>query len=356
MKNSGEIDRIEIQAIPYAVESEDERPDSRVVSATRQFYEFLDSDEAFQFAELAAYTAFSKAYSSLVDHANVEILPKGHYPRRLRGIRNEVDGLLEIGSERFPVEVYNGIDYLVEERSNDPTDPTKLDQIEDRTMSDPVQSNPVLVSRLASERLRKTLRQLNGTVLDTGGIVASETNARYERSVTQDLHVSERVFTVPELVTEEGYELTGQKFDRWVTEYPERILPEKAETAADVLPDVYVRRVRGAVNLLFVNQLYRRTSDRIERVACLVVQYAYHHLLRSGRLSRDELFERGWQDLERNYRNFHDAKQFEDRIEDHVREKVNSLRESRVIEDRSTGLYARGADHPHADLTFPEGR
>lgn len=356
LKDQDKIDKIEINGYPYAVGNSGTEPDGRIVTATEQFYQFVNSSRAFKFAELAVYAALSRVYDILSDHMNLDLLPKGEWTTILRGVDKEVDGLLQMRGENFPLEVYNGIDYLVEDRSDNPDNPTKLDQVEERAMSEPVQVNPVLVSRLTSEELRNIIRKMNGTVLDTGGIVACETNPNFREPMVQELNLSDRLFVVSEPTTSEGFDLDGETFDKWVTDRPGRILPEKLASAAESLPEPYIRRVRGTVSLLYVNQIYRKVSGRIGRIASLVVRYAYHRLLREGGKRRDEMFRHGQEDLKRNYRNFQDAKVVMEEIQSRFDQMINELREKRMIEDRDTGLYARGADHPHADLTFPKGR
>jgi len=338
---------------PYFVKQGDGPPanGTEVRQKTNTFYALTNDDYKPSFAELTLYTLLCRERKQLSDETGMEIFPKGEYPYKRHGNPDEIDALLRLNREIFPVEVYNGIQLL------DMSKEKKREQLIKNSVPDEKPANnPVLTSRLAAEEMRSFVRGKNGSVIDTGVIVAcKETNPNLEEAA-KFLNLEQRIEIIPRIKTEEGYELDGEKYDKWATKHPNRLLPKNLDSSADILPESYTRPIRGGLHLLYVNTFYRKSSNIIEKESSMLLQNAFHALLRhSSGMVTNELLETGWDRFEDNYSNIKKAKPREKAIRDKAREYISTLQEQNILIRRSGDLHVRASDHPHASLRFPEG-
>lgn len=323
-------------------------PDQQIQDATEEVYRALQNQDRAFFAELAVYVGLAKVYEELTDYISIDVHPKGNYPRKLRGVTNELDGLLELWQENFPVEVHNGHQYITDNHS-------KIGQITNLSFDDEPVSNPLLVCRLSSENARKEAHGMNGTIFDVGDIVACELNHPDLADAVNTLDLSNHFVLLPELTTADGYNLDGATYHRFAKDYDlyERVTPRQVAPAADELPDSFLRRIRGGLHLLYVNTFYRRMSDPVDEYACLVLQPLFHHLLRqSNGVDLRTLLDIGWQDFRQRYPSIN-AQSQQSSILDRTRELVWRLRDENIVYERGGDLYARASDHPHTSLSFP---
>lgn len=355
LKND-EIARESDNGYPYMkrIESDFLLEGTRIKEATETFYNLPNHEYKSTFAELTLYTALAREKELLNNAVPIDLFPKGHYTPLLRGIDNEVDGLLSLNQEYFPLQVYNGIQLITEHDSDGRRD--KVIQAEEVSTQESPPSNPVLISHLASENVRDIMRDHDGTVIDTQKLIACEETNPTLSDVAKFLNVRDRIEFAPRLETSYGLKLDGKRFDALVDEVPNAIIPRKVAPAATQLPDRYRRTVRGALHLLYVNTFYRRSDDRTEREASILLQEAFHHLLRSDHgMDLDLFIDEGWNEFQQRYRNIKYAQRREQPIRQKAREYVSTLRDHNVIIRNGDTLYARASDHPHSSLSFPAG-
>jgi hypothetical protein len=351
-----EVARENVDGYPYMMRdgADVSLEGTRVKEATETFYNLPDHDQKPTFPELTLYTALAREKELLNDAVPIDIHPKGHYTPLLRGIDNEIDGLLYLNQEYFPLQVYNGIQLITEHDADGRRD--KVVQAEEVSTQEDPPSNPVLVSHLASENVRDIMRAHNGTVIDTQKLIACEETNPDLANAAKFLNVRDRVEFVPRLETSYGLGLDGKRFDELVNEVPNAIIPRKVAPAATQLPDWYRKIVRGGLHLIYVNTFYRRTDDRTEREASILLQEAFHHLLRSDHgMDLDQFIDEGWNEFRQRYKNIKYAQRREQPIRQQAREYVSTLRDHNVIIRSGDTIYARASDHPHSSLSFPSG-
>lgn len=351
-----EIEREVVNGYPYMkwVGDTPSLEGTQVKEATETFYGITNHDYKPTFAELTLYTALAREKELLNDAVPVDIHPKGHYTHLLRGIDNEVDGLLFLNQEYFPLQVYNGIQLITEDDANGRR--KKVEQAERVSTDEIPPSNPALISHLASENVRDIMRAHNGSVIDTQKLIACEETNPNLADAAKFLNIRDRIELIPRLETTYGLCLDGERFDELVDRVPNAIIPRKVAPAATQLPDWYRRIVRGALHLLYVNTFYRRASGRTEREASILLQEGFHHLLRSEHgMNLDDFIDEGWDEFRQRYQNIKYAQRREEPIREQAREYVSTLRTHNVITRNGDTIYARSSDHPHSSLSFPSG-
>ena len=354
--SNGVVDRKTINGYPYMARpgTDPSMAGTQVREATEKFYDLPNDDHKPTFAELALYVALAREKELLDDDVQIDILPKGHYTHQLRGIDNEVDGLLHLNQEYFPLQIYNGIQLITLEDANGRR--KKVKQAEKVSTEEDPPSNPALVSHLTSEEVRNLMRDPhNGTVIDLRKLIACKKTNPNLLDALKFLNIRNRVEFIPRLETSYGFELDGQRFDWLVDEYPNTVIPRKVAPAATQLPDRYRQIVRGALHLLYVNTFYRRANNRREKEAGILLQEAFHHLLRSQGMDVDQFIDEGWDEFEDRYDNIKFAKEREPSIRDTAREYVSTLVKHNVMTRRGDTIYARNSSHPHTSLSFPSG-
>ncbi|MEZ3142328.1 hypothetical protein [Halobaculum sp. MBLA0143] len=322
-------------------------PRQTVRRHTETFYSFIH--ESAPFAELCVYAALCDRFDTLGRSSDFEIFPKGEYPFKISHY-NEVDAVISIPHEYFPIEVYNGTNLVDGGLSK------KKSQIRKNSTEEPSDVNPVLVSRLAASDFRNFTRRQNGVVADTGLILGCEENHPNLQTSIEFLHLNPLVELIPPVETDDGDELTGPVYDQLVTDDPTKIHWRNMTSAGASLPDQFCDIIAGMFNLVYVNSFYRRADTPTRREAALVLQNLIHPMMRQGGgFDTDELIEIGWERLQDNYRQIEKATQRESEIRSTTRSYIEDLRTSGIILRRSGGLYARSCTHPHASLQFPDG-
>lgn len=352
-----EVDRTEVEIggsnIPFVTCPEDKSaaPTGEVLSTTEQLLDLFKHSS--DFAELAAYVAFCKVYDEIGSHITaMEVLPKGERTHQLNGVTNELDGFMQMGDEYIPIEVYNGGDYLSTTSFGGVSD--KYRQLQDYSNDEDPVSNPILVNRRADTDFKKSTRkELNGMVIDTDVILACE-DSHPDLMDTVDLfNLNEIVHPLPPLETASGRELTGEDYNEVVTDDPSVIRPpsEMAEAAED-LPDKYLKRMRGGIQLFYVNTFYRNATERTEREASLVLQAIYNLLLREGGKSRQRALDEGWDEFIDSYRQTKSVVQRKEMIIDQTGKYISQLLTEKILTERNSKIHARKATHPQQTFTF----
>jgi len=70
----------------------------------------------------------------------------------------------------------------------------------------------------------------------------------------------------------------------------------------DEIPQQYRERVRGGVQLHYVNTLYRAAEEPTRKASCLTIQQMYNNLLRSpSGIRRQDAIEEGYEDACEKY-------------------------------------------------------
>lgn len=120
----------------------------------------------------------------------------------------------------------------------------------------------------------------------------------------------------------------------------------------DVIPNEYMKRVRGGVQLQYINSIWRRGHERTRQDACLVLQEMYHILLREGGKKRETLLEEGWESAVNCYSRLKAEQQRKPAILDSAGDLLNMIRDEKLVSNRTGKLHARKATHPQQDLEF----
>jgi hypothetical protein len=160
---------------------------------------------------------------------------------------------------------------------------------------------------------------------------------------------------IPEIETADGEFLDGEEYknlslgeDDVDLIYP----PSKLAPGAADLPEQFLQRIRGGIQLQYVNSIYREGHDPTTSDACFVLQEIYNILLREGGHTRQEIIDKGWEKATTRYRRIKSADERKPAILDKARSLVNRLRDEHIITERNSELHARKAQHPQQDLTF----
>lgn len=359
LRDSNKIGRISLRignndiAFITRPDESDPQPTTDIKTATAKVNEFFEASS--DFSELAAYVALCKVCDELGDKVLIEVLPSNNYPYLLGGYRGQVDVLLILGREKIPVEVYNGSDFL--SKTKDGYYSKKYNQMKDRYHEENPMRKPMLVSRRAdSDMIDSVRRNFDSVVINTDIIIGCEDTHGNIQQYINMLNLGDIIKLIPQIETTEGTKLNGSEFENAARNHQnaDKIRPEsKLVDAASSLPKEYLKRVRGGVQLHYVNSFYRRTSDTTESNASMVLQEIYNLILREGGVDKQRAMDRGWKKFESNYRNKSELVQFEDEIMEKVGEYITDLKNKRVIEYGSNGkIYARNATHPQPGFSF----
>jgi hypothetical protein len=350
LQDQEEVERAMFSDYPYMrFPSGSAAPQQTVRDHTEAFYSFIESESAPSFAELCVYAALCDRLDTLGRSSDFEAFPKGQYPFKSQHC-DEVDAMVSIPHEYFPVEVYNGIN-LVDSQLGD-----KSSQVQKNSTANPSEVNPILISRLAASDFRKFTRQQNGVVADTGLILGCQKEFPDLQPSIEFLKLDRLVELLPPLKTDGGDKLTGPEYDHLVTDDPTKVHWQNMTSAGTSLPDQFYDVVAGMFNLVYVNSFYRRANTPTQREAALVLQNLIHPMMRQNDgFDTDELIEIGWSRFQDNYRQIKKATQRESEIRSTAESYLEDLRNSGILQRRPGGLYARSCTHPHASLEFPDG-
>jgi hypothetical protein len=355
LKNQGKIGRKDIQVRGnqrvYFTRPESPRPDpdDKIQTAVQQFETFLTKSGAF--GNLAVYVALCKIHEELSSYiTGFDVLPEAERPFLLNNPGRRPDMVVLFPDEKIPIEVYNGGDYLG-------TNTRKHDQLVDLSTNPDgsAPTNPVLINHRSDDDIKKSVRRMNGLVVDTGLILACENRYSDIQEVLETLHLERRIDFIPEIETADGEFLDGEEYknlslgeDDVDLIYP----PSKLAPAAADLPEQFLQRIRGGIQLQYVNSIYREGHDPTTSDACFVLQEIYNILLREGGHTRQEIIDKGWEKATTRYRRIKSADERKPAILDKARSLVNRLRDEHIITERNSELHARKAQHPQQDLTF----
>lgn len=325
-------------------------PEDRIQDAVQEFENFLT--ESGYFANLAVYVALCKIHNELSEHiTGFDVLPESPRPFLLNNPGREPDGVILLPDERVPVEVYNGGDYLG-------MNTRKYRQLYDLS-SDPDGSpsiNPMLINHRSDDEIKASVRRsMDGMVIDTGCIVGCENKRSEIEGTLETLNLRRRIDFVPEIETADGVTLDGRDYDNLSRDSDDIDLihpPSKMVPAAEDLPDQFLQRIRGGVQLQYVNSIYREDHERAAADACLVIQEIYNILLREGGHDRQDAISEGWDKATDRYRRLKSAEERKPSILDEARSFINQLLDQRIITERNGELHARRAEHPQQDLSF----
>lgn len=360
MVDSGEVDRISavIDNNPrkFIVRSTvDEIDGTEIHQLGGDMYQFF-SDSGY-FSNLTAYVALCKVYDELSDYIDIEVLPEGTRPHALyhAGDR-EPDACIRFPKEYAPVEVYNGADYL----STHNTD--KMGQLRDLSSNEhhDVVSNPLLINRLADDDVRKVIREEeNGMVVDTRHIMTTESLYNEYEYVIDTFNLHSMISALSPMEAADGNTLNGGEYNslsRDSTGAARVRPPSDMITDADNLPEEYMKRIRGGVQLLYVNSIYRHSGDPARRDACLVVQRIYNQLLRDSSRERQTAIQRGWQGAKGRYDRIRQIESEgggrKELVLNQVRDLLRKLQNENILTKQGNRISARKALHPQPMLSF----
>jgi len=320
-----------------------------VVEAAENLERF--SSENGHFADLVAYVALSQIHTELRDNIHMDVLPEGSRPDLLHAPGRDPDALISLPGEYVPVEVYNGTDYL----SNGTR---KFRQVRDLASDDDevVNSHPMLINRRCDDIFQSSVRKKwNGMTVNTDLILAPEAVRAEFHDTFKKFNLTQLVEYIPPIETTDGTPLTGDEYVNISNKKKDIIRPtDKMTDATDHLPDQYMKRVRGGVQLQYVNSFYRRHTDQTTLDGCYVLQTIYNQLLREGGKDRQVALQDGWQGAKTQYRRIRNAggQQQKQLILERTKDLLNQLQKERIITEMNGKTYARKAEHPRPSLTF----
>lgn len=320
--------------------------DQIVKESVEGYYQLLD--EIGKFGELLAFTSLCKIHRDL-NGLTREVLPEGNRSHRLRGIELKPDAFVEFQRKCSPVEVYNGTQYIKESHKK------IAQQVIPSSSQQHPHSCPIMITRLASDDAEERVLEHNGVIIQTGKVIVNEQKeSRYSRFLDL-LDISRNFQFVPPLETIDGYEIDGQRYSEWVNDGSEysKIAPHKIACAN--IPNFYEERVRGGIQLIHVNSLYRESTTRIQKYACLVLQPLFHHLLRQEEAELEQLLEFGWEDFEDRYPRTK-ANSVEDAILDQVRNYLSELEQNNIVNSYSDTYETVKSSHPHLSMSIDSPR
>lgn len=327
------------------------KPDDDIKEATEIFYDTLNNQHRAYFAECLTYAALSKIYETLRHNIDVDILPKGNYPRKMRGFRGELDGLVELRHELFPIEVYNGQKYMMGSHK-------KMGEATKLSFEEEPISNPLIISRISSEEARKHVFGLNGLIIDAGKIFICKDNHPGIKNALETLQITGQTELFSKMETSDGRKLDGETYHNLARDtqggYSE-ITPTKMSDASRDISDEVLERFRGGIYLLYVNTFYRRANGRIERESCLVLQEFYNRLLReSGSTDYEDLMNLSWEAFKNKYPRIKNPSGRKESIIDQTRDYLTRLESEGMAQWYESGMYISAASHPNRTLSFSE--
>lgn len=320
-----------------------------VVEAAENLDRFFS--ETGHFADLVVYVALSKIHNELRDKIHIDVLPEGKRSDLLHAPGRAPDALISLPGEYVPVEVYNGGDYLS-------SGTRKFRQAKDLASDDDevLDSHPMLVNRRCDDVFQSSVRKKwNGMTVNTDLILAPETEKAEFHATFKKFNLTQLVEYIPPIETADGTSLTGNEYVGLSNNEKEIIRPtDKMVDAADHLPDQYMKRVRGGVQLQYVNSFYRRHTDQTTLDGCYVLQTIYNQLLREGGKDRQTALQEGWEGAKTRYRRIKNAGDQHQKqlILEKTKNLLQQLQEEKIITEMGGKIYARKAEHPQPSLTF----
>jgi hypothetical protein len=353
----GQMDRAgEIDVFGKEIEGEEHRfvgevgregvPDD-VMEHYLKITEFLN--ECGHFASLTAYVALCGVVEEL-DNVSISVSPEDDYSI-LYHVSRPPDVLLQYDCEFVPVEVYNGRDTL--DTPSERYESDKYEQLrayQTATSEFDIDCYPMLINRRSTDNLQGTVRQWNGMVIDTDYLLGPENRRREISDTLRFFDISETVAFVEEVEAADGTVITGSMYNEAGAD--SRLLRPASAIASNEskLPNRYLDRIRGGLQLHYVNSYYRRRYRVNSKEACELIQNVYNQLLREGGKDLGDAIDTAWQEAR-----FGAAMTpvQRDQITDIAREIIDELIAQRIIFRQTGGdIHARRAEHPQQDLSF----
>lgn len=352
MKRAGELNEFQEKINGEGHSFISEPGNSTVSQEVRGRFEKVDDflEKSGHFGSLIAYVGLCAVWNELKD-TNVDVMPEGSY-NVLHHVNRNPDSFVVYPNEYIPVEVYNGRDYLDTPGSGYQS--KKHKQLRDYAnvpAGHSLKCNPFLICRRSTDDLRAKLRQWDGMSIDTDCIVACETQ---QADIEDDLDffgISESVEFIPEVKAPDGTLIDGEDYDNASPDSSLlRPISAIAKSASDI-PSFYMERLRGGIQLHYLNSYYRRRHDANSTQACRIVQTLYNDLLRQRQGGKDKqtAISDAWSAT--SFRGSIPPKQ-ERTIKDKATAIINNLKDKRIIYQRGSDIYARKAKHPQQGLKF----
>ncbi|MGB9952152.1 hypothetical protein ACOZ4F_07085 [Haloarcula marismortui] len=308
------------------------------------YYDLLD--EVGKFGELVAYAALcdvSSDYDNLIYH----VLPESDQTHRLQGISYEPDVFIEFGDKCTPVEVYNGTEYITKDKKK-----VQKQTLRAASRENP-HSRPLLVAPLVSEEAEEVVLNGDGVATQFGKpLVCRNKLSQYERYL-EYLNVKSNFRYIPPIKTKDGTEIDGEEYDRILGSAEYRGITEE-KIKSDRIPDEYIERIRGGIQLVYVSSIYPEASNKIEEYACLVLQPLFHHLLRNDGVSEPELLDFGWDDFTERYPKAKGGVSKE-AVFEMTQNYIEHLLDIGMIVEEGGSMSTYESKHPHLSLSLDEG-
>jgi hypothetical protein len=305
-------------------------------------------------ANLATYVAICKVYTELKLDA-MEVRPEDHFRMTLYHTDRVPDAYIRFSNEHVPVEVYNGGDFV-----NDRND--KHDQLTDlkSTEHQDVRCNPMFVNRRSTMDYKERMLDENIVIIDTDLLFASESLYQDYQEAIRFFNLDPFIHTLSTLKATNGDNIDGYDYDiqengdqgYCVSERNNALLPPaEMATNSSKLPDKFLKRVRGGIQLHYVYTLYRGTSESVRGAACLVVQNMYNNLLREDTgVPRDEAVSQGRDDVADQYEWVSQLDQ--QNINNEIESIIQHLLDVHVLRKYKNTLTTRGATHPQQSFSI----
>lgn len=310
------------------------------------FNKFIDQNG--HFAALMAFVATCK----LVDELNnvvINVYPEGNYSV-IPHTDREPDLLLEYQDEWVPIEVYNGIDQLdieSEDYSN-----KKYRQLRDHAdvpEGYQLNCNPFLINRRSTDDLKKQVKHWDGMVIDTDQLLANKEDEDEYKDVLKFFEIEESVTFLSPIKSPDGTEIDGEVYDDSSPSSPLfRPISALASEAAEI-PEQYLKRIRGGIQLHYVNSIYRRRQDVTQPYTAMVLQNLYKQLLKEGGKTKSDAIDAGW--AEANIRDAVPQIQRQS-ISKNVEKRVEELIDQNLVWRQNGQIYARKAAFPKLGLVY----
>lgn len=306
-------------------------------------------NECGHFASLSAYVALCKVVDEL-SKVSINVSPEDQYAVLYHTSRPP-DVLLQYDNEFVPVEVYNGRNTL--DTPGEGYESDKYEQMRDyqtATSEFDIDCYPMLINRRSTDSLRETVRQWNGMVIDTDYLLAPESRRQEINETIRLFDISETISFVDDIKASDGTVITGHMYNEAGSGDP-LLRPSSAIASnASKLPDRYLNRIRGGLQLHYVNSYYRRRYKSNSREACELVQNVYNQLLREGGKEPTDAIETAWR-KSRFGGSMNQTQRVQ--ITEIAQEMIDELATQRVIfKDSGGDIHARRAEHPQQDLSF----
>ncbi len=246
--------------------------------------------------------------------------------------------------ENFPIDVYNGTHYTM----------TNDDKV--RTASrvhSHGHANPVLVARLSSKEVKTLYFQMNGVCVDQGKIVTLDTSDREVAGLARELGVLNSILIVPP-ITVKGSRMDGDTFNELVRTQVDGTYSldfMDFAPATGQIPTNVLRKVTGALRLLYVSTEYRMARNGVAQAAAILLQRVFNVLLTHPKgIESEVLTDRQSKTVLRVVSRW--SKTQADEAFSTFERMFWALEDIGFLRRRGSKVVSDGADHPHSYLEF----